>query len=143
MLLGSGSIRNPELGPIVLLSDLVECFPYDDAIHMVKLSGAQLKRMIGYMLRDEVWAGAHCEFYQFSDGFRVVYDRGTHAFSEFSLNGEPMEDDALYTVGLQDFTYNNTEIARIVATSCRDVLDEYLSEHQNLTKELDGRLTVL
>ena len=157
MLLGSGSIRNPELGPIVLLRDLVECFPYDDAIHMVKLSGAQLKRMIGYMLRDEVWAGAHCEFYQFSDGFRVVYDRGTHAFSEFSLNGEPMEDDALYTVGLQDFTYNNTDIAfgvtpdeisknggtRIVATSCRDVLDEYLSEHQNLTKELDGRLTVL
>ena len=157
MLLGSGSIRNPELGPIVLLSDLVECFPYDDSIHMVKLTGAQLKRMIAYMLRDEVWQGAHCEFYQFSDGFRVTYDRGTHTFTEFSLNGEPMEDKELYTVGLQNFTFNNTEIAfnisldeinknggtRIVATSCRDVLDEYLSEHQHLARELDGRLTVL
>ena len=157
MLLGSGSIRNTELGPIVLLSDLVECFPYDDAIHMVKLSGAQLKRMIAYMLRDEVWEGAHCEFYQFSKGLRVTYDRKTHEFLAFSLNGEPVGEETLYNVGVQHFTFNNLEIAfnitqeeigrngdvRIVATSCRDVLDEYLSEHQHLNLELDGRLTVL
>ena len=157
MLLGSGSIRNPELGPIVLLSDLVECFPYDDAIHMVRVTGAQLKSMIGYMLRDEVWEGAHCEFYQFSDGFRVTYDRATHSFEEFSLHGEEIEDDRLLTVGMQNFTFNNTEIAfgismdelnkngatKMVSTSCRDVLDEYLSEHQHLGHETDGRLTVL
>ena len=157
MLLGSGSIRNEELGPIVLLSDLVECFPYDDSIHMLKIKGSQLKRMIAYMLRDEVWAGAHCEFYQFSDGFRVAYDRKTHEFAEFSLNGAPVEDGELYTVGLQNFTFNNTEIAfgisldelnqnggsRVVATSCRDILDEYLTEHQHLGREIDGRLTLL
>ena len=157
MLLGSGSVRNPELGPIVLLSDLTECFPYDDAIHMLHIKGSQLRRMIAYMLRDEVWQGAHCEFYQFSDGFRVTYDRKTHSFVEFSLNGEPIEDERLYTVGMQSFTFNNTEIAfnitmdelsknggtRVVATSCRDVLDEYLTEHQHLGHETDGRLTVL
>lgn len=157
MLLGSGSIRNEELGPIVLLSDLVECFPYDDSIHLLHIKGSQLRRMIAYMLRDEVWQGAHCEFYQFSDGFRVTYDRATHEFLEFSLNGEPVEDEAVYNVGLQNFTFNNTEIAfnismdelnknggtRIVATSCRDVLDEYLTEHQHLGREIDGRLTLL
>ena len=76
---------------------------------------------------------------------------------EFSLNGEPIEDERLYTVGMQSFTFNNTEIAfnitmdelsknggtRVVATSCRDVLDEYLTEHQHLGHETDGRLTVL
>ncbi len=157
MLLGSGSIRNPELGPIVLLSDLVECFPYDDAIHMLRISGAQLKRMIAYMLRDEVWQGAHCEFYQFSDGFRVTYDRVTHTFEEFALNDEEIDDEQMLNVGLQNFTFNNTEIAfgisldelnkngptKMVATSCRDVLVEYLSEHQHLGHEVDGRLTVL
>ena len=157
MLLGSGSIRNPELGPIVLLSDLVECFPYDDAIHMLRVKGSQLKRMIAYMLREEVWQGAHCEFYQFSDGLRVTYDRRTREFAEFSLNGAPVEDDELYTVGLQNFTFNNTELAfnisldelkknggaRVVSTSCRDVLDEYLTENQHLGREIDGRLTIL
>ena len=157
MLLGSGSIRNPELGPIVLLSDLVECFPYDDAIHMVRVKGEQLRRMIAYMLRDEVWAGAHCEFYQFSDGFHVTYDRKTHKFTEFSLDGEKIRDDRFYNVGLQNFTFTNLELAfgisldelnknggtRMVATSCRDVLDEYLTEHQHLGHEVDGRLTVL
>ena len=157
MLLGSGSIRNPELGPIVLLSDLVECFPYDDAIHMLRISGAQLKRMIAYMLRDEVWQGAHCEFYQFSDGFRVTYDRVTRTFEEFALNDEEIDDEQMLNVGLQNFTFNNTEIAfgisldelnkngptKMVATSCRDVLVEYLSEHQHLGHEVDGRLTVL
>ena len=31
MLLGSGSVRTAEFGPIVLLSDLTECLPYDDS----------------------------------------------------------------------------------------------------------------
>ena len=58
---------------------------------------------------------------------------------------------------MQNFTFNNTEIAfgismdelnkngatKMVSTSCRDVLDEYLSEHQHLGHETDGRLTVL
>ena len=31
MLVGSGSIRVSEIGPIVLLSHLTECLPYDDS----------------------------------------------------------------------------------------------------------------
>ena len=157
MLLGSGSIRNEELGPIVLLSDLVECFPYENAIHQVHVRGEQLRRMIAYMLRDEVWEGAHSKFFQFSDGFCVTYDRKTHTFSEFSLGGEPIEDDRVYNVGLQTYTCTNLEAAfgitmdelnkngssRVVATSCIDILDEYLTEHQHLGHATDGRLTVL
>ena len=29
---------------------------------------------------------------------------------------------------------------RKIATSCRDILDEYLSYHQNLDHRIDGRL---
>ena len=54
-LLGSGSIRSTEMGPIVLYSDFVECFAYDDAAYLMQVTGEQLKRMIRYMLRDEVW----------------------------------------------------------------------------------------
>ena len=156
MLLGSGSVRNTELGPIVLYSDLAECFPYDDPLYMLRVTGAQLKRMIMFMLRDEVWEGSHCEFYQFSKGVRVVYNRAEHCFRELSLNGEEICDDRIYKIGLQYFHFNNVESffsvpleeisqngkPRMVSTSCREILDEYLSSHQGLDREVCGRLVV-
>ena len=154
MLVGSGSIRVTEMGPIILLSDLTECLPYDDSAIALWVTGAQLKKMILFMLRDEVWEGAHCEFFQFSKGMRVVYDKLNHSFEEFSLNGEPIDEEKIYKIGLQYFFYLNMkdffsisheEISqngkpRRVATSCREVLDEYLSCHQNLDHQISGRI---
>ncbi|MGM9606360.1 MAG: bifunctional metallophosphatase/5'-nucleotidase [Oscillospiraceae bacterium] len=157
MLLGSGSVRNTQLGPLVLYSDLVECFPYDDSVTMITVTGEQLRRMILFMLRDEVWQGAHCEFYQLSKGMKVVYDRNKKELLEMSFEDEPVVDDKFYTMGLQLFHYQNMaenlavtleEVSanrkpRVVATSCREVLDEYLSVHQHLDRSIDGRLTLI
>lgn len=156
MLVGSGSIRVTELGPIILFSNLTECLPYDDAAIALWVTGAQLKKMILYMLRDEVWDGSHCEFFQFSEGMRVVYDKANHKFKEFSLNGAPIEEEKIYKIGLQYYFYLNLkdffsvsheEVAdngkpRQVSTSCREVLDEYLSSHRNLDHHISGRLIV-
>ena len=156
MLVGSGSIRVSEIGPIVLFSDLMECLPYDDSAIALWVTGAQLKQMILFMLRDEVWEGAHCEFFQFSAGVRVVYDRHNHGFKEFSLNGEPIDEGKIYKIGLQYYFYLNMKdffsisheeiskngMPRRVATSCREVLDEYLSCHQNVDRRISGRLKI-
>ena len=156
MLVGSGSIRVPEMGPIIQFSDLTECLPYDDSAIALWVSGAQMKKMILYILRDEVWDGSHCEFFQFSKGIRVVYDKANHRLKEFSLCGEPIEDEKIYKSGLQYYFYLNMkdffwisheEISqngkpRKVATSCREVLDEYLSCHQNLDHQISGRIKV-
>ena len=156
MLVGSGSIRVAELGPIILFSNLMECLPYDDAAYALWVTGAQLKQMILYMLRDEVWDGSHCEFFQFSEGVRIVYDKTNHKLKEFSLNTEPIEDEKTYKIGLQYYFYLNLkdffsisheEVAengnpRRIATSCREVLDEYLSCHQNLDHHISGRLRI-
>lgn len=157
MLLGSGSVRNEHLGPLVLFSDLAECFPYDDSVTMVTVTGEQLRRMMLYMLRDEVWQGAHSEFYQLSKGMKVVYDRQKRELVEFNFEEEPIRDEKFYTVGLQEFHYLNIEEnlnvtqeeilanrkPRVVSTSCREVLDEYLSVHQHLDHVIEGRLTLL
>ena len=156
MLVGSGSIRVTELGPIVLFSNLTECIPYDDAVIALWVTGAQLKKMILYMLRDEVWDGAHCEFFQFSEGVRIVYDKSSHKLKEFSLHGASIEEEKVYKIGLQYYFYLNLkdffsisheEVAqngkpRQVATSCREVLDEFLSCHQNLDHHISGRLKI-
>jgi 5'-nucleotidase len=157
MLVGSGSIRVSEFGPIVLFSNLTECLPYDDSAIALWVTGAQLEKMILYMLRDEVWDGAHCEFFQFSKGVRVIYDKQTHGFKGFSLCGEPIEDDKIYKIGLQYYFYLNMKDffslsheevepngkPRRVATSCREVLDEYLSCHQGLDHRISDRLQIL
>ena len=156
MLVGSGSIRVAEFGPIVLFSDLTECMPFDDSAIALWVTGEQLKNMVLFMLRDEVWAGAHSEFFQFSKGMRVIYDKQNRCFKEFSLYGEPIDEQRVYKIGLQYYFYLNMkdffsvsqeEVAqngqpRTVATSCREVLDEYLSCNQNLDHQVCGRLTV-
>lgn len=155
MLVGSGSIRVTELGPIVLFSNLTECLPYDDSAIALWVTGAQFKKMILYMLRDEAFEGNHCEFFQFSKGVRVVYDKPNHNFEEFSLNGEPIDEAKIYKIGLQYYFYLNMkeffsvsheEVSqnakpRRVATSCREILDEYLSCHQNIDHQIGGRIS--
>ena len=63
-------------------------------------------------------------------------------------------DNGIYKIGLQHFHFMNLENffsvsleeiskngeQRIIATSCRDILDEYLSSHQNLDRQISGRL---
>ena len=156
MLVGSGSIRVKQMGPIVLFSDLTECLPYDDSAIALWVSGAQLEKMILYMLRDEVWDGAHCEFFQFSRGIRIVYDRETHRLKELSLNGDRIEASKIYKIGLQYYFYLNIldffsisheEIEvnakpRQIASSCREILDEYLSHRQNSDHQISGRLII-
>ncbi|MBO4363156.1 MAG: bifunctional metallophosphatase/5'-nucleotidase [Clostridia bacterium] len=153
-LLGSGSIRNEQLGPVVTKGDLRECFPYDDAVHMVYMTGAQLKHAMLRVLRDEALAGAHTEFYQLSRGLLVEYDQATHSFVRFEFEGAPVEDDRVFTVGLQHFHYTNMKDSfdldiedlrknhrdRVVSTSCTQIIEEALLSGQHQNAKGEGRL---
>ena len=153
-LLGSGSIRNEQLGPVVTKGDLRECFPYDDSVHMVFVTGAQLKHMLARMLRDEAFTGAHTEFYQLSHGLVVEYDQATHSYLRFDYEGEPIDDERVFTVGLQHFHYTNlvdsfdvtleelraNHADRVISTSCTQIIEEVLSSGQNQNAEGEGRL---
>ncbi|MBQ6454686.1 MAG: bifunctional metallophosphatase/5'-nucleotidase [Eggerthellaceae bacterium] len=156
VMFGSGSIRNEKFGPLVLYQDLVELLPYDNGWYCIYLTGAQLKQAWKFINRDEVWQGAHCEYYQFSKGMKTVYNRATHELEEFSLNDEPIEDDRVYSIGIQSFHYDNLEDvftlthkeidankkAYMCATSGNDIIDEWLSSHQLTDAHIEGRIIV-
>ena len=155
-LMASGSIRTEQLGPVVTKGDFSINFPYDDSAHALWWTGAQLKHGIMRMLRDEALAGAHTEFYQLTRGLEVEYDQKTHSFLKFNFEGEPVADDRVFTVGLQQFHYKNIEdsfdltleqvrenhMDRVVASSCIQVIEETLinSTHQNAKGT--GRLVI-
>ncbi|MBR4913849.1 MAG: bifunctional metallophosphatase/5'-nucleotidase [Clostridiales bacterium] len=155
-LMASGSIRTEQLGPVVTKGDFAINFPYDDSAHALWWTGAQLKHGIMRMLRDEALAGAHTEFYQLSRGLEVEYDQKTHSFIKFNFEGEPVADDRVFTVGLQQFHYKNIEdsfdltldqvrenhMDRIVASSCIQVIEETLINGTHQNAKGTGRLVI-
>ena len=156
MMFGSGSIRKEVMGPIVEYQDMLENTPYDDKLWMLKVTGAQFRRMIQFIFRDEAWEG-HTEFYQYSKGVRIVYRKSTHTIEELSFHGEPFEDDRFYLIALQNYHYNNFDQffnvpleevkanmrPRVVATSVNNIIEEYLSVHPGLNARIEGRIVIL
>ena len=154
-LVGSGSIRVEEMGPIITIQNMMECFPYDDKVYMLKLSGYDLRRGFEYICRDEMIKG-HTEFYQVSKQVRIVYDYNSKQLTEFTVNGKPVNDDDVFTVSMQQYhAYNiattmNMEPGRIppdnsfrcIATSAYDVLEEYLRTKPHLNAHIEGRITL-
>lgn len=157
MLLGSGSIRCEKLGPIVQLQNLKEAFPYDDPLYLVEVTGAQLRRMIAYVLREEAFEGDHTEFYQYSKGVRFRWSRSQQKFLEFKYNGKDIADTDIFKLGLQKYHYSNFEKffnvpfeevcanrkPRLIASSCFGIYEELFSTQNHLDARVEGRLEVV
>ena len=156
-LMGSGSVRKTKMGPIVTFQDFTECYPYDGKSYGLKVTGAQLKRMLLYIYRDEAWIGNHTEFYQLSKGMRVKYSKSQHKLLECKLDGEDIQDDKIYTVGIQEFHYNNLEDfmgvtpeeveangeVKTLTTSDVQTLLEYFNNNKHLGFDVDDRIEVV
>lgn len=153
MLLGAGSVRVKELGPLVTLGNFISCFPFDDTITRFQVSGARLKRIFAHWMRAENRDGEG-ECYQVSGGVRVVYDDAEGRLASLEVKGRPVQDDATYTLGLQGYHLTNCAAylgitqeelqeagqPKVVSTSAQDVLLEYLRGNQNLSRRVEGRL---
>ena len=151
--LGSGSIRRESLGLMVTLRDLYELFPYNDPMFRFTITGAQLKQVFAHIMRPENRTGEG-ECYQVNHGVHALYDDARHALDSLSLNGDPVADDGRYAIAVQEFHFKSSEEAlgitnaelttlagsRVVTTSARDIVEEYLRSHQNLNSRVEGRL---
>jgi 5'-nucleotidase len=153
VLVGSGSIRVEEIGPLVTLKDFKACFPYDDFLNRYATSGKKLKKIFSYIMRNENMDGEG-ECYQVNEGMEAVYDTAGDSLQSLKVKGEPVDDDKLYTVCMQGYHFNNSadylgisneELLeagnhKVITTSAQEVLEEYLRNNQNISRELEGRL---
>ncbi|MBI4672684.1 MAG: bifunctional metallophosphatase/5'-nucleotidase [Chloroflexi bacterium] len=152
-LVGSGSIRGEQMGPLVTLGELKAVYPYDGSLHKCTVTGAQLKKVFAHTLRPASESGAG-SVYQVNRGVRAIYDRARRELQALTLNGQPVQDDQRYTLCLQYYTYNNLHFLdlteaelsalappRVVTSSAQEVLEEYLRAHQNINSVVEGRLT--
>ncbi len=142
MLVGSGSIRGFELGPVVRYRDLLRVMPYNDEIYRIFVTGKQLKQIIHHILRPEAFT-EHTEFYQFSEGVCVEYDVEKFEILNITYEGKPVDEIPKLKVGIQAFHLSNikeflgideTEIShiippKVIATCSTDILEEYFISH--------------
>lgn len=153
-LVASGSIRSRELGPVVTLADLMVCLPFDDPITRFTVRGSRLKEIFAHIMRPEN-RNSEGECYQVNAGVTAVYDDGARALRSLQVSGQPVEDEGRYTIALQGYHIRNSAAclsvtsdellqageSKVVTTSARDVVQEYLSSHRALTSRIEGRLT--
>ena len=157
MLHASGSLRSHSLGPIMTLKDLQEMEPFDEEVYRYVVTGSQFRHMMEYMLRDEAFdPNAHTEFYQFSEGMRIVYNKKQKKVTSFTMYGREVGDDEKLRVGMHQFHFKNlktgldiseSEITRngmpkVIATRSLGLLEEYFSSHPHLTAPEEQRLVI-
>ncbi len=153
MMVGSGSIRTEELGPVVTLKDILSCFPYDDVLTRFEITGDKLKKVFSYVMRPEN-RNSEGECYQVNGRVHAEYDDGIRGIVSFNIDDTPVSDSESYTLCLQGFHVSNSDKylnisneellqsgnSKVVSTSAKEVLEEYLRNHQNITKTIEGRL---
>lgn len=151
-LIGSGSIRRRELGPVVTLGDLKEALPFDGPLLKLTVTGAQLTEIFARLMRLE--NRREERIFQVGGNVRAVYSDAKRAVESLTVNGQPVKDDQHYALCLIEFHYNLSETIfgltqdeltalgkpQVISTSYQDVIVEYLGSHQQLTSQVEGRL---
>ena len=153
MFVGAGSIRVKKFGPMVTLGDLKTCFPYDDILRRFSITGKQLKKIFMHIMRKEN-RNSEGECYQVSTGIEAIYNDLTKKLESLKLKGEPVDDKKQYKICLQDYSFNScvdylnitqkellaSGPGKVISTSAQGVLEEYLRNHQNISRKVEGRL---
>lgn len=153
ILIGSGSIRVQELGPVVTLGCLKACFPYDDSLIKYSINGKQLKKIFSYIMRIKNRNGEG-ECYQVNSRVKAVYLDSTSNLASLTLDDNPVIDNQKYTLTLQGYHIANSktnlnitndeliaiESPKVIATSTYQVIEEWLRTHPNVTRKIEGRI---
>lgn len=153
MLVGSGSIRIKKMGPLVTLKDLLTCFPYDDSLSRFQITGKQLKKIFSHIMRIENRDGEG-ECYQVNQGIAAIYDDKKHRLISLKVKNKLVSDEKKYTLCIQGYHFKGSKDylnitnesllksgkQKVITTSAKQVLEEYLRNHQNLNCKVEGRL---
>lgn len=107
MLFASGSLRKKELGPVVTLKNYMEILPFHEEIYRITVTGAQLRKMLAYMFREEAFnPDNHTEHYQLSEGIQVTYSLSEKKIISVKWKGGELADDERINVGIQEFHFH-------------------------------------
>jgi 5'-nucleotidase / UDP-sugar diphosphatase len=153
MLVGSGSIRVKEMGPLVTRKDFLACFPYDDSIVRFEITGKTMLQIFAHIMRPEN-RNSEGECYQVNSLVKAKYSDADKKLTSLEIDGRKVSSDSIYTIAMQNFHFancqeylgvtdkelNTLEKQKTITTSVQQVLEEWLKTHQNQSRDLEKRL---
>ena len=155
----SGSIRLKSCGPGVTLETLKKLYPYDDNFVNVSITGREIRKAFEYLFSLKPDGSVMNGTFQYSRGFRLVVDmehymeRGCR-LEYIGINGEPLDDDRVYTVGMTKNCMNKfkryfgfsvpEEKASLIAVSTFSDLARWLiTQNEKVSVRDKGRFVML
>ena len=157
-IIGSGSIRTKTLGPIISLQDMMECYPFENSLFELFVTGNQLKKMFEFVYRDENNQENDTEFFQFSDGLYIEYNKSLKKITSFTFNCEDVDMNKIYKIVLPKYDCANMKSffnisleeiekngkKKVVCTSASEALYEFLGSKEKLPNYPDdSRLKIV
>jgi len=156
LLLGSGSIRQKEFGPLVTLRDFTTCFPYNDSLNRFTVSGAKLMQTFSHFMRPENRNGEG-ECYQVNGAVKATYSDSKRKLVSLEINEQPVDPIEKYRICITGYHLKGSKAylslseeelrkdgsSSVVSTSMSEVLQEWLQNNQNACRKVEGRLTYL
>jgi 5'-nucleotidase / UDP-sugar diphosphatase len=154
MLLGSGSIRQKKLGPLVTLRDYSSCFPFNDSLNRFTVNGVKLWQIFNHFMRPENRNGEG-ECYQVNNAVKAVYSDSERNLLSLEFNERPLDPNKKYRICITGYHLKGCKAflsltedqlhedgpSSIVSTSMTEVLQEWLQNNQNEGRKVEGRLT--
>ena len=155
----SGSIRLKACGPNVTLETLKKLYPYDDNFVKVTLSGREIRQAFEYLFSLKSDGSVMNGTFQYSKGFKIIADmerykeRGCR-MEYIGLNGEALDDEKIYTVGMTKNCLNKfkryfgyaipEERTSLIAISTfSDLARWMISQNDKITVSDKGRFEML
>nr|WP_300006327.1 bifunctional UDP-sugar hydrolase/5'-nucleotidase [Tissierella sp.] len=153
MLLGSGSIRSNELGPVITLGSLKAGYPYEDSLIKYCVTGEQVKIIFNHIMQAENRNGEG-EYFQVNKNIEAIYSESKKRLESLKVNNREVVNDKEYTLTIQGYHAANSKknigldaeelkalgLGKVVSTSDYDVIEEWLRTHSNVNEEIEGRL---
>ncbi|WP_225334045.1 bifunctional metallophosphatase/5'-nucleotidase [Halomicrobium urmianum] len=144
----SGGIRTgPPLGGDVTVADLVSVVPFEEELALLSVTGAELRRVVREASGDVVEALPDGMWNGHFSGLSVVWNDDDREIERLRVGGEPVDDDATYTVVTTEYLlgtdheYPTLTPAHHVDSVGRqyDALADY-ARSEGIDPEIEGRI---
>jgi len=145
-IINGGGVRNSIDAGDITIESCINVFPFDNKVVKLTVKGSTIRAAFANVAR-KLLEGSYGGFLQVSKGVKVVYREGKVA--ELSLNGNPINDNTLYTIAMSDFTSvggdGHTAFSSVAdrytdGAKITDVIIDYVKEMKVVDMEIEGRI---
>jgi len=134
----------------VTKADLISLIPFEEPVTLASVTGAELHDVFREMAAPDVDFGEDDWWHGHVSNARLVWDADTELIVEATVNGEPIDPDARYTVAVSEYLLHSehefptlSERHRVDEAGIQyEVLADYARE-RGIDPEIEGRIEIL